>query len=70
MSTVTYDYHPTPKQTLAHTFTDVDELLFGGSAGGGKAAGGEPRQSATAYSSPESASSSSDAPSPNWNGLL
>lgn len=36
MTAVPYTYEPTPKQTLAHTFTDVDELLFGGSAGGGK----------------------------------
>lgn len=32
---VVVDYTPTPRQALAHT-TDVDELLYGGAAGGGK----------------------------------
>lgn len=53
MTAVPYTYEPTPKQALAHSIV-CDELLFGGAAGGGKVAGGELRQSATAYSSPVS----------------
>lgn len=37
-----YDYTPTPIQAEAHA-VNVDELLFGGAAGGGKVGGGAPR---------------------------
>lgn len=36
MTTVVYDYQPHPRQALLHATTGVDEILYGGSSGGGK----------------------------------
>lgn len=43
ITVVKYDYEPTEKQALAHGI-HVDELLYGGSAGGGKAGGDAQKQ--------------------------
>ena len=40
---VKYDYVPSVKQALAHGI-HVDELLYGGAAGGGKAVGDAQKQ--------------------------
>lgn len=40
---VKYDYEPSAKQAVAHNI-HVDELLYGGAAGGGKAGGDEQKQ--------------------------
>lgn len=36
MTSVAYSYTPHPRQAELHACTDVDEILYGGSAGGGK----------------------------------